>query len=269
MTGAPDRPLTAAGQALFASACRLLRLDETPGVRSVPGYGYAPEIRSPASSSWDRAAANGLTPDALTRHVQSTTRAPCRLLETDLAAESAYFIGLIADGYPVGVFSRFAGHGYSACDLHDLVRMEDFGELRAADNPARLVRLLDAMDMFAGISGSFLAAVRTASHRDWVWSGDANYVCACLTVGETAGLTDTQTVRWTVRWTDTAEKVIPSGLRGQLGKWLASTGPDGWMWAAAGYTPEQMAVLVTLPLGHPDRPTDDQLTVMAALRAGR
>ena len=60
---------------------------------------------------------------------------------------------------------------------------------------------------------------------------------------------------------------VPSG---RPGRWAAVFGPDGHSqarpWHTAGYTPAETRVLLAFPVGHPDRPTDEQLAVMAALR---
>ena len=60
------------------------------------------------------------------------------------------------------------------------------------------------------------------------------------------------------------------GPPGRPSRWAAVFGPDGHNqarpWVAAGYTLDEAQVLLAFPVRHPDRPTDDQLAVMAALR---
>ena len=51
-----------------------------------------------------------------------------------------------------------------------------------------------------------------------------------------------------------------------LQEWVPAAGPDGWAWAAAGYTPAETRMLLALPETDPNRPGPDQLAVMAALQ---
>ena len=219
---------------------------------------------------WDLAAAAGLTTDEARRHLRTVTDPPCAL-PTDShsvqADELSYLIGSVAAGFPVGVFARLARHGLTAADLTELVRLADFGALAPAaapvpagvnGDPERLLRLLDALDVLADTAGSFRAVVVNSTD---LWAGDAADVCVCLTIGEAAGLTDTQTARWIAVSGDLSFGTFES----RIDEWVAAAGPDGWAWAAAGYTPAETQVLRALPDPDPGRPGPDQLAVMAAL----
>ena len=69
------------------------------------------------------------------------------------------------------------------------------------------------------------------------------------------------------RWTKTGSRVTAAEeLEAEMSGWVAVAGPDGWMWAAAGFTLAETRVLSGLPETDPGRPGPDQLAVMAALR---
>ena len=93
-------------------------------------------------------------------------------------------------------------------------------------------------------------------------------VAAVLAV-DPSGLTDLQALRWLQvimpEWEGFGSGCLSRWFDPLL-RWVEAAGPDGWAWAAAGYTPDQTRVLLALPETDPARPGPEQLTVMAALQ---
>ena len=156
----------------------------------------------------------------------------------------------LASAAPVGDTGGLLADGWTLNELSELMSWTG-----AAGYP-KTVRQLKALHRAVLDTGG--------PGNDFVWHAGA----AVLTAVQ-AKLTDLQAFRWLQaidRGSEYFGWLDHIRLAPRLKEWAAAAGPDGWAWAAAGYSPEQARVLLGLPETHPDRPGPEQLAVMAALR---
>ena len=232
--------------------------------------------RSPGGARWKAAAANGATLQWALRTAGTTAG------EVTADTYTASWVGgalRLAVEVPVTVIDELLVDGWHLTEIYYLLERTN-GRRFIIGGFAETVRRLRMLHQTAPETGE-------PDGRS-LWQALAAVIFA-----DPAGLTDLQALRWvqvlapgsvlrTVLTTG-LQALAPSGLEfftprvamsivfvddntKVLQEWVASAGPDGWAWPAAGYTPEQARLLLALPKTDPDRPGPDQLKVMAALR---
>ena len=168
----------------------------------------------------------------------------------------------LATEIPVSAIDGLLAAGWSLTEMTHLMGKKGYEDLIDGGFP-NTVRRLSALHQIApGIGGPDGALL---------WHA----LTAVLSAGP-AGLTDLQALRWLQTFASSDRKFwVPRVVLAVssadnnaevLREWVSAAGPDGWLWAAAGYSRRMTRVLRGLPVGHPDRPGPDQLAVMAALR---
>ena len=168
--------------------------------------------------------------------------------------EHSFLVGWalrLAATIPVSVIDGLLAHGWTPAILVGLLAGPD--DRVFPETARRLVALHQAAPETSGANNALrwhaVAAVLAADHVD---------------------LTDLQALRWlqviTPEWEGFGSGCLSRWLDPLLREWVEAAGPDGWAWAAAGYTPDETEVLLALPETDPARPGPEQLTVMAALQ---
>ena len=205
------------------------------------------------AGGWRAAAAHGATFEWALRTAGTNTDDVIYLKASRVARATR-----LAAVVPVGVIDGLLASGWTLNDLNDL-------RCRTGKGHSAGVGFGETASRVAALHR--VAPEDCGPGRGLRW----NAVAAVLD-SKQAGLTDRQALRWIrvvapTEWTrwyflwSGPEEINPY-LRG----WVGVAGPDGWLWPAAGYTPDQARMLLGLPETHPDRPGPDQLAVMAALR---
>ena len=200
-----------------------------------------------SATEWESAAAHGAT----LGWALQTASATADQAVTDRRAGYLVRGALrLASAAPVGDTDGLLADGWTLNELSELMSCTG-----AAGYPktARQLKALHQAVLDTGGSGN-----------DFVWHAGA----AVLTAVQ-AKLTDLQAFRWLQaidRGSEYFGWLDQLRLAPQLKEWAAAAGPDGWAWAAAGYSPEQARELLALPETDPARPGPEQLVVMAALR---
>ena len=223
--------------------------------RALFPHAFLTTIPAGSMHGWQPAAVNGATVGWALRTAGTTA-------DGAAASQGLAFLVLralrLASAAPVGVTDGLLADGWTLNELSDLMAWAGTGSF--PETARRLGVLHRTVSGFAGPTG---AAIELRWHTG-----------AAVLTAVNAGLTDLQTFRWLqvlmpgweswdsgyFSWLD--PEFTESRLRG----WVAAAGPDGWPWAAAGYTSDQARALLALPVGHPGRPGGNQLAVMAALR---
>lgn len=163
----------------------------------------------------------------------------------------------LASSVPTDLIDELLGSWWTLADLNDLMREANYSRFRQtfSETARRVAALHRAAPNLSGpVSGlqwNAVAAVLTATNENLT---DLQALWWLRT------LMPTEWNRWYFLWPD------PENINPHLREWVGVTGPEGWAWAAAGYTLDQAQVVLALPIGHPDRPGPDQLAVMAALQ---
>ena len=210
-------------------------------------------ILATAVVDWSAAAANGATLGWALQAAGATAGA-----DTTNRAIVFRVLGVLrlASAAPVSVTDDLRAYGWGVEELHSLMAW------RKADRfPETVCRLGELYKAVSGAGGPDSALL---------WHA----LTAVVSAGP-AGLTDLQALRWVQVFVPERPTWVPRvgwAMRfaddnaAVLQEWVPVAGPDGWLWAAAGYTPAETRVLLGLPEAHPNRPGPDQLAVMAALQ---
>ena len=161
---------------------------------------------------------------------------------------------------PVNIIDELITHGWTVTELADLMSWVEF-TVGTTTFPETVRRLRELHGAAPGIGGG---------GRRTLW-----HALAALMSAGPAGLTDLQALRWFqvlaqktfdgVSQVDIA-MILSEKDQQNIQEWSVVTGPEGWVWPAAGYTLDEARLLLALPETHPDRPGPDQLAVMAALQ---
>ena len=257
-TGQPDLPADRNRTETIESAATLAKILVGPATASI----MAADLKVPVSWVHVAAVLAGVTPAVANARTARTLTAPSEYREkVDPVADLWGYLLLVAAGIPRQTVDGYQAHGHDACAV---IQAEASGL-----DPDRGLRALDLL----AANGTRTATV------------PLHFIDQAIRDGTAAGLDDPTVLVWkgTLQGWDFGEPVrywplaLPRGwtpagpeakswTRAVLKRWVTAAGPDGWAWAAAGYTPDETEVLRALPETHPDRPGPDQLTVMAALR---
>ena len=209
-------------------------------------------IVSDSADVWRAAVTHGATLEWAIRTAGTTAS------DTAVSQPAAFRVRwalLLAAAVPVDLIDGLLGDGWVLTELASLLHTLPDGGF--PETARRLSALCKAAPGIGGPDG------------DLMW-----HAAAAVAAAGPAELTDLQALRWIqvidsgkANWASGFVAWRDPGCRATwLQRWVRGAGPDGWVWAGAGYTPDEARVLRALSVGHPDRPGPEQLAVMAALR---
>ena len=217
-------------------------------------FGALPTVGPDSKAEWKAAAAHGATLNWALRATNTNVNVTAT---PDLVAGQRVGRTLrLASVVPISVIDELLADGWTPSELSSLRHRT--GTRSFSETARHIIALNRAVP---GIGGT--------------GCGLRVQVAAAVMSAGSVNLTDLQMLRWlqalgpavaTGQDSGYFAFLDPPRAGSRLQEWLAAAGPDGWAWAAAGYTPAETQVLLGLPETHPNRPGPEQLAVMAALR---
>ena len=213
----------------------------------------------PVGTGWQTAVEHGATLKWALQAADMT--ADEAVADSDVAFLVLHSLWLATE-IPVSAIDELLAVGWTLTEMTYLMGKKGYEDLVDGGFPNTVRRLSALHQVAPGLGGP---------DGGLLWQ-----VLAAVMSAGPAGLTDLQALRWLQTFASSDRKfwvpriVLAVSFADEnaevLQEWVAAAGPDGWAWAAAGYTPDETEMLLALPETDPDRPGPDQLAVMAALR---